>query len=162
MPIDVAMGIPPEDHKSRETFDDYVADMETKASQAYKIVRQRLRVVAQRSKRDYDIHVKEVKYKVGDWVYYYNPRRYRGKSPKWQRLFTGPFLVTRVIAPSNYALQKTQRSKPFVVHCDKLKTCYDNHGESWLHDMAIESDGDDNDVDAPEPDAGDQTSDDDQ
>ena len=35
-----------------------------------------------------------------------------------------PYEVIRVIPPVNYVLRRTPKSKPFVVHADKLKKCY--------------------------------------
>ena len=68
----------------------------------------------------------------GDWVWYWYPRRYQGKSPKWQKSYTGPYLVIRIIEPVNYVLQKSARAKPFVVHADKLKKCIGTTPASWL------------------------------
>jgi len=49
-------------------------------------------------------------------------------------MYTGPFLIVRCIEPFNYVLQKSVKSKPFVVHADKLKKKY--FGETpktWLN-----------------------------
>ena len=67
-------------------------------------------------------------------MYYYYPRRYKGRSPKWSRMYTGPFLITRVMQTCDYVLQKSARSKPFVAHADKLKKCYGETPKSWLLD----------------------------
>jgi hypothetical protein len=37
-----------------------------------------------------------------------------------------------VIEPVNYVLQKTSRSKPFVVHADKVKKCHGETLKSWI------------------------------
>ena len=63
-------------------------------------------------------------YEVGDSVWYYYPRKYTHKSTKWQRCYIGPYRVTRVLPPVNYVIQRSEKSKPFVVHADKLKQCY--------------------------------------
>ena len=54
------------------------------------------------------------------------------KSLKWQKCYTGPYLITRKIEPVNYVLQKSERAKPFVVHLNKLKKCYGTTPTSWL------------------------------
>lgn len=41
-------------------------------------------------------------------------------------------MVIRLIEPVNCVLQRTAKSKPFVVHFDKLKKCYGQTPESWL------------------------------
>ena len=40
--------------------------------------------------------------------------------------------IVRTIVPVNFVLQTTARSKPFVVHADKLKKCHGSTPESWL------------------------------
>ena len=47
------------------------------------------------------------------------------------RLYTGPFLVTRKIGPVNVVLQQSRKSKPFVVHIDKIKECYGETPKNW-------------------------------
>ena len=60
-------------------------------------------------------------YSVGDWVYYFNPRKFRGRQDKWERKYTGPFLVIRVPSSVTVRLQKNPKSRPFKVHIDKVK-----------------------------------------
>ena len=76
--------------------------------------------------------LKTSEFEVGDWVWYWYPRRYQRKSAKWQRSYTGPYMIVRVIEPVNYVLQKSARSKPFVVHADKLKKYFDEAPACWL------------------------------
>ncbi len=77
-------------------------------------------------------------FKRGIWVWYYNPRRFRHKSPKWQRNYTGPFLVIKNLDPVNVVLQLNRRAKPFVTHVDKLKRCLGETPLSWI-DQEMES-----------------------
>jgi len=48
-------------------------------------------------------------------------------------MYIGPFLVTRVIEPVNYVIQRSAKTKPIVVHVDKLKKCYGDTPNSWLN-----------------------------
>ena len=79
--------------------------------------------------------MRDRQFKKGDWVYWFYPRRYKGRSPKWARQYIGPFLITRVIPPCNYVIQKSARSKPIVTHTDKLKACLGEVPKSWLTDV---------------------------
>jgi len=54
------------------------------------------------------------------------------RSLKWQKCYTGPYLITRKIEPVNFVLQRSEKTKPFVVHLNKLKTCHDPTPASWL------------------------------
>jgi len=81
--------------------------------------------------------VRQQQFQVGDWVWYHYPRRYKHKSQKWQKRYTGPFLLVRVILPSNYVLQKSPRSKAFVVSAGKLKKCFGDTPTSWLSPVKV-------------------------
>jgi len=70
----------------RKVFDQYVENMRNEIEQCYALAREQLRVSAERRKRDYDIRVRKIKFDVGDWVWYWYPRRYKNKSPKWQHI----------------------------------------------------------------------------
>ena len=132
MPLDLVMGVPAEDEGQPKSTDAYVQKIKEEAEATYELAREELRVSAERRKKTYDVRVKKAEFAVGDWVWYWYPRRYTQKSPKWQKMYVGPYLITRVIQPVNYVLQKSSRSKPFVVHADKLKKCYGNTPDSWF------------------------------
>jgi len=52
---------------------------------------------------------------------------------KWQKGDTGPYLVVRKIEPVNFVLQKFPIAKPFVVHVNKLKKCFNPTSLSWIN-----------------------------
>jgi len=104
--------------------DVYVDELLQRQWRVHRIARQTLGRAAERRKKEYDLHVRSKQFDRGDWVYYYYPRRYKGRSPKWSRMYTGPFLITRVMPPCDYVLQKSARSKEIVAHADKLKRCW--------------------------------------
>ena len=76
--------------------------------------------------------VKWKSFKRGDWCYYYYPRRYQSRSPKWTKQYTGPYLVIGVIEPNDYIIQRSKRGQTTVVHGDKLKLCHGETPKSWL------------------------------
>ena len=124
MPIDLAMGLPPGESNCDVNVDEFVVKQQQLADQTYQLVRQNLGQYAQRRKALYDAKVRKSEHSSGDWVWYYYPRKFTNKSPKWQRNYTGSYRIIRVIPPVNFVLQKSQRSKPFVVHADKLNKCH--------------------------------------
>ena len=134
MPIDLLMGLPPREVNGNQSVHDFVANQQELADKAYQLVRQHLRVNAERRKVAYDARVKKKEFNTGDWVWYYYPRRFSRKSPKWQRCYTGPYLIVRDIPPANFVLQKTAKSTQFVVHADKLKKCFTPPVVNWLKD----------------------------
>jgi len=132
MPIDVVMGLPPEEGNMAATPHDYLDKLQNDASNEYRVAREKLRASAERRKRYYDMKVKSEQFEVGDWVYYHYPRKFQSKSAKWQRSYTGPYLIVKMIEPVNCVLQKSAKSKPFVVHVDKLKKCFGPTPTTWV------------------------------
>ena len=132
MPIDLVMGLPPNEAKeSKDTHED-LSKLQCDASEAYQLARKHLRANAERRKKEYDVRVRPEQFKMGDWVYYHYPRRYQSRSAKWQKSYIGPYLIVRMIEPVNCVLQKSAKSKPFVVHVDKLKICHGETPPSWI------------------------------
>ena len=163
MPIDLVMGLPPDDEFEAVDYDEFVVEMRRRADFSYAKAREILGNAASQRRQRYDIRVRVASFQVGDWVWYLYPRRYPKKSPKWQKHYTGPFLVIRTIGPANYVIQKSQRSKAFVVHCDKLKKCFSATPASWLNGsaadpvpdadaIATDADSTDSQIDEPETD----------
>ena len=71
----------------------------------------------------------------------YKPRRYTRRTPKWQKLYGGPFLIVRQTGPVNFAVQKSRRAVPEVVHVDKLKAVKGRTPVSWLGEPEEEATG---------------------
>jgi transposase InsO family protein len=131
-PLDVILGIPVGEAQHYGSCDDFVDQKVQQMREAYQLARENLGCRAERAKRNYDMRVKPSQYCVGQWVYYYCPRRYQGRSVKWQRMYTGPFLIVQQMGPVNVRLQASKRSQPFIVHVDKLKPCFGVTPTSWL------------------------------
>jgi hypothetical protein len=131
-PVDIVFGAPVEESEVSRAADDFVEDKLRVMREAYRLVRQQLGASQQRAKRYYDLKARPTSFKPGEWVWYYSPRRYVQRSPKWQRTYDGPYLIIRKINEVNYVLQKTRRSTAFAMHVDKLKLCADQSHISWL------------------------------
>ena len=120
-PLDLVLGPVIGDEERELSYDEFVSQQQEVYREAYRVAREHLNNSAERRKNEYDIKVKEVTFNVGDWVWYFYPRRYIQRSPKWSKNYDGPFLVTNVIPPSDYVVQRSRRSSPQVVHGNKLK-----------------------------------------
>ena len=97
MPVDIVLGCPNDQNLPCSTTDDYVADLQSRLRTGYQSVRAHLGKAAEARKKQYDVGVRSFTVKVGDWVWYFYPRRRAGLSPKWQKWYEGPYLVTRII-----------------------------------------------------------------
>jgi len=152
-PLDLIYGFPAEEIEIQDSYDSFVWQHQQRSREAYQNAREHLQVVAERSKKEYDMKVKLIGFKEGDWVFYYCPRRVQGKSPKWQRWYSGPYLLTKLIGPVNAVIQLTARSKPKVVHLDKLKRSLGKHPKPWLPktgDLTVYSESSEEEEDARE------------
>ena len=58
MPINVVMGLPPDDGKAASTPDDYLDKLKNDAANAYRLAREKLCASAERQKRQCDLKVK--------------------------------------------------------------------------------------------------------
>ena len=103
-----------------QSTDEYVQQTAERMRQAYTVVREALKANFERSKKRYDARVKTAQFKVGDFVYYYVPRKHVGKNRKWALDNRGPFRVQRKLNDVNYAIQKSPTSNPIIVHIDRL------------------------------------------
>ena len=132
MPADIVYGSL--DETPNESYDSYVENVRGRMTAAYKETRIALRKAAERDKRYYDVRVRPNEYKVGSWVYFYNPRKFRvkGRQDKWERKYTGPFLVLATPSAATVRLQRTKGSKPFIVHVDKVKPYLADTSKSWI------------------------------
>ena len=135
LPIDLAMGLHPDENPDFRSTDDYLRQLQCDAAETFQLARSRLRSSAIRRKKYYDIKARPFNFKVGDWVWQYYPRRFSSRSPKWSKSYRGPFLIVRAIEPVNYVLQRSPRAQQFVVHVDSIKKCFGPTPDSWLVDQ---------------------------
>ena len=100
--------------------DEFVQQTSERMRQAYAVVREHLRANFERSKKCYDARVKATRFNVGDFVFYYVPRKHVGKNRKWTLDNRGPFRIQRRINDVNYVIQRTPMARAFTVHIDRL------------------------------------------
>lgn len=131
-PADLVLGLPEDEEGRVASVDEFVEKQSLLIRDSYRIARENLGKSAQRAKEYYDRKVKSAAYSVNQWVWYYTPRRYVGRSPKWQKTYDGPFLITKILGPVDAVLQKTRKSQSFVAHIDKLKPCLGETPVSWI------------------------------
>jgi hypothetical protein len=71
-------------------------------------------------KTRYDKLANSAGYKEGEKIWLYRPNRMKGKSPKLQPSWEGPYQVININNDVVYRIQKTPRSRLMVVHLDRL------------------------------------------
>ena len=99
----------------------YAEALHKRLPSAHESARRHLKKAAVRQKRNYDKKMAGKPFQVGDSVWLHNVRRRKGRSPKLDCPWEGPFLVTAALSDVVYRIQKTRRAHPKVVHADRLK-----------------------------------------
>ncbi|KAK3100745.1 hypothetical protein FSP39_024575 [Pinctada imbricata] len=97
----------------------YVDRLQDGLSEAHEIAREHLQSMQTRQKKLYDLRSFGNKYTPGDLVYVSKLSRTKGKSPKLQSMWDGPFIVTKQHGPVLYEVRNN--TKTTVVHYDRLK-----------------------------------------
>ena len=88
---------------------------------AYAKTRDHLQRAAESASHWYNSKVAKVDFKIGDRVRVYNPRRYKGRTPKWQSFFKDIAVVIKCLNDVTVVVNNVHWKKPKVVHVDKLK-----------------------------------------
>ena len=99
---------------------------------AHEFARQNLKKTAVCQKRNYDKKLAGKPFQVGDSVWLHQVRRKKGRNPKLDCPWEGPYLVTAVLSDVVYRIQRTQRARPKVVHSDRLKPYLGPPLKSWI------------------------------
>ena len=117
-PIDVVLG---DTRPSGQQVGNYAQLLVDRMRQAHALARENLKRTAERVKKYYDVGVRHKQFNEGDRVWMLNPRRFKKKSPKWERPYVGPFTVVKKINDVNYLITRGAGSSAIVTHVDKLK-----------------------------------------
>ena len=94
----------------------------------------RLQIQSDRMKERYDLLLSGQVLGPGDAVWFYNPKRKKGLSPKLFRPWEGPYVITKRINNLVYCVQFGPRTKPKVVHRNRLWTYSGNEVPTWFQD----------------------------
>lgn len=94
--------------------------------------REHLKLGSERNKWYYDHKASHRGFEHGEPVWLHNPRCKTGRTPKLQRPWEGPYLVISRVDDLIYRIQKGPRSRPTVVHVDRLKKYQGHSLVNWL------------------------------
>ena len=129
LPVDVIYGLPVV-RKFFETAAGYLKVLLAQFRQVHVEARANLRGAQKHQKRLYDVTCRRQTFDVGDLVYRKNSSVKLGQSRKLCPLFTGPYVVTRVLSP--YLFEVQGQKKSLVLHHDRLRLCEDRVIPFWV------------------------------
>ena len=119
-PVELIVGFP-SDEKGQVSYSEAVDEYHHRWRLAHENAREHIGRAAERMKHAYDMRVRSRSFEVGSLVWYFSPRKYVGRSAKWTKNYSGPFVAVEQLSPVNYLIRKSTRADPMVVHVDKLK-----------------------------------------
>ena len=102
----------------------YVKELRSKIQSAYEMARKSLLSAILRQKRSYDKGVKNVNFKVGDFVMCHDKTKKLHRNPALRPKWRGPYIVINKLSPANCTIQLNAGAKPVNVHVDRLKHCF--------------------------------------
>ena len=135
VPLEYVLPTPDEDEwnwTTYKTVDHYVKRLAESLQQTYALTREALQRSVAVQKRYYNKKAKERKFAVGQSVWLYNPRRRRGRTPKLDIPWEGPYAIVRILGDVLYEIQASRRSKSKIVHVDKLAATKQTYDTSWV------------------------------
>ena len=134
LPIDLQLGRPEEDSGDQNKTE-YVQCLQARLDRGHAFARGNMKLGSERHKRHYDHKAQNRGFERGDPVLLQNPRHKKGRTPKLKRPWEGPYLVTSHLDDLVYRIQKGPRSKPMIVHVDRLKKYLGNSFDNWLAEL---------------------------
>ncbi|KAJ8959954.1 hypothetical protein NQ318_009387, partial [Aromia moschata] len=93
---------------------------------------EKLKMHSDKMKQRLDTTSTEIAFKPGDAVWLYAPKRTKGKSPKLQSNWEGPYTIIKKINDLVYRTQLSPRSKPKVVHLERLARYTGHNPPDWF------------------------------
>ena len=151
LPIDLTMETAKEDEEIDPVMKtDYALALRERMGTAHQRARRNLAKAARHQKRTYDRRAEKDGLQVGKFVWCFNPAKTKGLTPKLQRRWKGPYLVTHKLSDVVYRLQMKPHGKMMVVHSDRLKPYQGEKLDSWIEEPEVELSyrpGEENDMD---------------
>lgn len=88
---------------------------------AHGLVSQYMDHQAALNKQYYDKNVRLTEYQINDKVLVYNPKKVKGKYPKWSKTYGNESVITKRINDITYAIVNRRTGRQSVVHINKLR-----------------------------------------
>ena len=132
LPIDLIYGRPEEE--PAQTVTDYAISMQEKVEHVHNFAREHIRMMSDKMKQRHDLNVANEGHHLqqGDAVWFHNPQRKKGLTPKLQRPWQGPYIITKQINDLVYRIQLNPKSKPKVVHRNRLWRYTGANSPTWF------------------------------
>ena len=121
LPLELVVPVP-DFESDEETGDEdtFVQNLKNTLRTVYGAVREKLQAATAYQKSYYDKRSRHQEFKVGDSVWLYNPIRKKGRTPKLDMMWQGPYGIVNLIGEVLAEIRSGKRNKSRIVHVDKL------------------------------------------
>ncbi|KAJ8936965.1 hypothetical protein NQ318_015628 [Aromia moschata] len=126
LPTDLMLGRPLEETEER-SLPEFVEDLRGRLDRIHRFAREKLKIHSDKMKQRLDTTSRETPFKPGDAVWLYAQKGRKEKS-NWE----GPYTIIKKINDLVYHIQLSPRSKPKVVHLEKLARCTGHDPPGWF------------------------------
>lgn len=99
---------------------EYIKELSTTLAESHEVARNQLKKSAERQKRNYDRYIQGRDFEEGEQVLLHSKQKKKGRNPKLQLPYQGPYTILQKIGDLNYKIQK-EGKKSAIVHRDRLK-----------------------------------------
>ena len=130
LPIDLVIERPAEESPQLTTS--YADHLYKKLEDVHQFAREHLQQASDKMKERYDSSSQGDILNRGDAVWLYHPQRKKGVSPKLARNWKGPYTVIKRINDLVYRIKLGPRTKPRVVHRNRLWKYSGQSSPTWL------------------------------
>ena len=113
LPVDLIFGRPEEE--PHQGASDYAHALQERFERVHNYAREHLETITSRMKQKHDLQMESPPLQ-GDAVWLHNPQRKKRLTPKLQRPWQGPYIITKKINDLVYRIQLGPKTKPKVVH----------------------------------------------
>ncbi|KAJ8952347.1 hypothetical protein NQ318_017241 [Aromia moschata] len=103
-----------------ETIEDYSSNLAARLDSIHNEVRKKMTFESNRSKTRGLARANTEGFHEDDEVWLYNPARKKGRCPKLQKSWEGPYKIIKRLKDVVYMIQRGPRAKMKVVHLDRL------------------------------------------
>ena len=107
--------------ESEDDISGFVPQLQSNLKRIHAFVRNHLSKSAEKQKKHYDSHVKEICYKVGDLVWRNQKKTVPGVKTKIMRHWTGPWIITEKLCDILFRIKHSDSSSSVIMHGDNLK-----------------------------------------
>ena len=138
LPVDLLLGRPAQEEPDLAT--PYAEHLQQTLETVHEFARSNLKLSSDRSKMYYDTKSSDNTYNTSDPVWLYNPKKKKGVSPKLSRNWEGSYTVVKPLNDLVYRIQLGPRTKPKVVHWNRLWRYSSDNPPKWLEQTSAQAD----------------------